>query len=77
MATHQTSSAPATAQPEPDPTLQAVILDSLVSAARESFDADDTDGDFDEEAVRAETFTQWLARRLALDVQAHLQTAGA
>lgn len=75
MATNQTGPTVPTNQPEPDPSLQAVILNSLVNAARESYEADDLDTDFDEEAARTDTFTNWLARRLAIDVQAHLQAA--
>lgn len=69
-----TMSMPATPQdePQPDPSLQAVIINSLVAAARESFEGDDTDDDFDEDKLRADAFTQWLSRRIALDVEAHL-----
>lgn len=72
MATTMSGPVAPSDEPQADPSLQAAILNSLVTAARESFEADDTDDDFDEEQLRADAFTQWLSRRIALDVEAHL-----
>jgi hypothetical protein len=72
MATNMSGPVTPDDEQQPDPSLQAVIINSLVAAARESFEADDTDDDFDEDKLRADAFTQWLSRRIALDVETHL-----
>lgn len=75
MAAYTSEPAVADDEQQPNPTLQAVIINSLVAAARESFEADDTDEDFDEDQLRSDAFTQWLSRRIALDVEDHLNEA--
>jgi hypothetical protein len=71
-------------EPQPDPGLLEVILASLVQAAEDSHDPPDSDtaedtpdsgsGDAPEgQDAGTDDFIQWLAVRLAVDVQTYLE----
>jgi hypothetical protein len=62
-------------EPQPDPGLLEVILASLVQAAEDSHDPPDSgSGDAPEgQDAGTDDFIQWLAVRLAVDVQTYLE----